>query len=46
MKPLHTVVDADHEAMSRRAAELIAGQIRSKPDLLMCVYCTPWELKV
>jgi len=37
MNPLHTIVDADYEAMSRRAADFIVEQIRSKPDLLMCV---------
>jgi galactosamine-6-phosphate isomerase len=37
MNPLHLRVDADYEAMSRRAADSILEQIRSKPDLLMCV---------
>lgn len=37
MSPLHSVVDADYETMSRRAADFIAAEIRAKPDLLMCV---------
>ena len=37
MNPLHTIVDANYEAMSRRAADFTVEQIRSKPDLLMCV---------
>ncbi|MCX7827302.1 MAG: galactosamine-6-phosphate isomerase [Verrucomicrobiae bacterium] len=37
MNPLHIIVETDYEAMSRRAADCIVEQIRSKPDLLMCV---------
>ena len=33
---LSPIVDADYDSMSRRAAELIVGALRVRPDLLLC----------
>lgn len=37
MNQLPITVEADYEAMSRRAADVVAEQLRAKPDLLLCV---------